>query len=121
MTTLSMILCVLVALEHLYIFYLESLVPNSEKTAATFGISAEVLKQETIQTLIKNQGIYNLMLAVGLGYTLIFSTNKVELGILFTGFISVVAIYGGVTSSKSIILKQGLPAMLALLSLIGFN
>ncbi|MGM0125182.1 hypothetical protein IGI37_002580 [Enterococcus sp. AZ194] len=118
MTILSIILCSLVALEHVYIFYLESLVPSSKKTAETFGISIDQLKEETIQTLIKNQGIYNLMIAVALGYTLLFSTNQVELGLLLTGFVVVVAIYGGLTSSKSIILKQGAPAMLALLSLL---
>ncbi|KAF1295637.1 hypothetical protein BAU15_03600 [Enterococcus sp. JM4C] len=121
MTIIPLILCSLVALEHVYIFYLESIVPDSTKTSQTFGMSVAVLKDQTVQTLIKNQGIYNLMLALVLGYTVLFSANQLELGLLLTGFVSVVAVYGGLTSSKSIILKQGLPAMLAFVSLLVFH
>ncbi|MTB64167.1 DUF1304 family protein [Streptococcus sp. zg-86] len=107
----------LVVLEFLYIFYLETIMTASETTSRVFAIPVEVLKTDTVQLLFQNQGVYNLMIAVVLVYTLVFSKNKVELLLVTLIYILVVALYGGWTSDISIFFKQGSVPLLATLSL----
>lgn len=113
----SILICI-VSLEHFYIMYLETIATASEKTSKTFGVSTQDLRKPTISVLLKNQGIYNGMLALGLLYTVFFASAPVEMAAVFLLIIVAVALYGGMTSSKSIIIKQGGPAILALLSLL---
>ncbi|MBS4461148.1 DUF1304 family protein [Aerococcaceae bacterium zg-B36] len=108
----------LVVLEFLYIFYLETIITVSEKTSQVFAIPVEVLKNDTVSLLFQNQGVYNLMIAVILIYTLIISKNKFELLLVTLVYILVVALYGGFTSDISIFFKQGSLPLLATLSLL---
>ncbi|MGT2799865.1 DUF1304 domain-containing protein [Streptococcus marmotae] len=108
----------LVVLEFLYIFYLETMMTASESTSRVFAIPVEVLKTDTVQLLFQNQGVYNLMIAVVLVYTLVFSKNKIELLFVTLIYILVVALYGGWTSDISIFFKQGSVPLLATLSLV---
>lgn len=117
LSLISTLLIGIVALEHLYIMYLETFATASQKTSKTFGVSTQELQTPTISVLLKNQGIYNGMLALGLLYTIFFASAPVEMAVVFLLIIIVVAFYGGMTSSKSIILKQGGPAILALVGL----
>ena len=64
MSTLTTVLAILVALEHLYIMFLETIVTSSGSTSRVFGISIDQLKSKTISTLLKNQGVYNGLIAV---------------------------------------------------------
>ncbi len=102
-----------VALEHLYIMWLESFATTSQSTARVFGMSEDELKQKRIGTLLKNQGIYNGLLAL----LILFAAWSGDLvwTRLLLGYVVAVALYGGATSSPSIILKQGGPAIIALL------
>ena len=101
MSIMITILTALVALEFVYIFYLETL----QTTSRIFNMSVETLKNANITTLFKNQGVYNLMIAVGLIFGLIVGSREVVGFLLFN--IIVVAVYGGLTSQMSIIWKQG--------------
>ena len=105
MSIIITILTALVALEFVYIFYLETLQTTSEVTSRVFNMSVETLKNPNITTLFKNQGVYNLMIAVGLVFGLIVGSREVVGFLLFN--IIVVAVYGGLTSQISIIWKQG--------------
>lgn len=105
MSIIITILTALVALEFVYIFYLETLQTTSESTSRVFNMSVETLKNTNITTLFKNQGVYNLMIAVGLVFGLIVGSREVVGFLLFN--IIVVAIYGGLTSQINIIWKQG--------------
>ena len=105
MSIIITILTALVALEFVYIFYLETLQTTSEATSRVFNMSVETLKNANITTLFKNQGVYNLMIAVGLVFRLIVGSREVVGFLLFN--IIVVAVYGGLTSQISIIWKQG--------------
>lgn len=118
MSIFTIVLAVLVAIECVYIMYLETINPVSEKTAKTFGIDMQVLKDANIQSLLKNQGVYNGLLALGILYSLVVSNTSLLGAILI--YIIAVAIYGGITVDKSIILKQGGVAILALGSLLLF-
>ncbi|WP_167628857.1 DUF1304 domain-containing protein [Listeria valentina] len=121
MSLISSILCVIVALEHFYIFYLETVVPASTKTAKTFQLPLSFTKDKMVQTLFKNQGVYNGLFGIGLLYATFVSENGFEIATLFICFVIIAALYGSITSSASILVKQGGPAILALLSLIIFH
>ena len=48
MSMLTTVLAILVALEHLYIMFLETIATNSKSTSRVFGISIDQLKSKTI-------------------------------------------------------------------------
>jgi putative membrane protein len=60
--TAGLVLAVLAALLHVYIFVMESLTWTSPRTRATFGTTPETA--ETTKELAFNQGFYNLFLAI---------------------------------------------------------
>ncbi|MFS1663589.1 DUF1304 domain-containing protein [Streptococcus sp. zg-JUN1979] len=117
MSIITMILATLVGLEHIYIFYLETIATQSDATSRAFAMSKEVLKDETVDKLFKNQGIYNGLVALFLLYG-IWVSQSTELVTVFLLFVTGAAIYGALTANKKILLLQGGPAILALLSLL---
>ena len=117
MNIISTILTVLVAVLFFYIMYLETFVTDSDSTSRVFNISKEELKRPNLNILFKNQGIYNGLLGVALLYGTFISKNPKEIVGLLLVYIILVAIYGGLTSDKKIILKQGGLPILASISL----
>ena len=117
MNIISIILTVLVAVLFFYIMYLETFATDSDSTSRVFNISKEELKRSNLNTLFKNQGVYNGLLGVALLYGSFLSKNPKEIVGMLLVYIILVAIYGGLTSDKKIILKQGGLPILALISL----
>ena len=113
MSTLTTILAILVALEHLYIMFLETIVTSSGSTSRVFGISIDQLKSKTILTLLKNQGVYNGLIAVLL-LVAVWQQDLLWTRLLL-GYVVLVALYGSLTSKPNIILKQGGLAILGLI------
>lgn len=115
MQLLATIMAVVVAVEHFFILWLEMFNADSDMAATAFGVPRELLKKPEVQTLFKNQGLYNGFLAVGILYSLFVIPAVASTGatLFFLACILVAAIYGSVTASKSIIVVQGLPAALA--------
>ena len=113
MSTLTTVLAILVALEHLYIMFLETIATNSKSTSRVFGISNDQLKSKTISTLMKNQGVYNGLIAVLL-LIAVWQQNLLWTQLLLV-YVVLVALYGSLTSKPSIILKQGGLAILGLI------
>ena len=107
------ILATLVAVEHIYIMCLETIFTKSATTARTFNMEREELSRPSVSTLFKNQGVYNLLLAV-LILIAAWGANDLFWTRCFLGYIASVAFYGGITSNPMIILKQGGPALVAL-------
>lgn len=107
------VLVVIVALEFLYIMYLETFATTSDKTAQTFKMTAQELQNKNVQTLFKNQGIYNGLIALGLLYGLSFVQDNLAFVRFLLVYIILVAAYGAYSSDKSILLKQGGLAILA--------
>lgn len=118
MSILSTVLVTLVALEFFYIFYLETIITSSTKTSKVFNISEENLKQKSLNTLMKNQGVYNGLIGIILLYAIYFSDNAKELVVVTLIYIVAVASYGAITADKKIILTQGGLAILTLISLL---
>ena len=113
MSMLTTVLAILVALEHLYIMFLETIATRSESTSRVFGISIDQLKSKTISTLLKNQGVYNGLIAVLL-LVAVWQQDLLWTRLLL-GYIVLVALYGSMTSKPSIILKQGGLAIIGLI------
>ena len=117
MNIVSTILVVLVALLFFYIMYLETFAADSESTSRVFNIPQEELKRKNLNVLFKNQGVYNGLLGVALLYGAFIASNQKEIIGMLLVYIILVAIYGGLTSDKKIIFKQGGLPILALISL----
>lgn len=116
MNIVTKILAVLTALEFLYICYLESIATDSAKTAKVFGMSQEELRRKSVNTLFKNQGIYNGLIAVMI-FLAVFAFDSLKGVFCLMCYIIGVAAYGSITSNPKIILMQGGLAILTLISI----
>lgn len=115
MSIITKILATLVAIEFLYIMYLETFATASDKTSKVFGMAQEELKRKSVNTLFKNQGVYNGLLSVLILIAVFAFTSKSAVIILMC-YIIAVALYGSFTSNPKIILMQGGLAILTLIS-----
>jgi len=119
MQNVSFILVLVVAIEHFYILVLEMFLWTKPRTLKVFGLSKK--DAETSKVLAANQGLYNGFLAAGLLWGLLHN-NPVfgeQIQLFFLGCVLVAAMYGSLTAKKSILLIQGLPALIAI-SLVYF-
>ena len=116
MSIITLILAGIVALEHLYIMYLETFATHSDTTSRVFNMRKEELQRDSVTNLFKNKGIYNGLIAVFLLYGIF--TNSQLLVTVFVLNVFFAAVYGAVTANKKIIFTQGEPAILTLFSLI---
>jgi putative membrane protein len=90
--TAGLVLAVLAALLHVYIFVMESLTWTSPRTRATFGTTPETA--ETTKELAFNQGFYNLFLAIvtAIGVAAVLMGAKaVGVALVFAGVGSMLA------------------------------
>ena len=91
MNLLTVILILLVAAEHLYIMFLETFATTSRHTSKTFNIDVDELSNHHISTLLKNQGVYNGLLAVALSFAAI--NQDLLWSRLLLGYVILVALY----------------------------
>lgn len=112
MKTLQIILIALVAIEHVYILYIEMFLWTKPKGMKTFGLKSKEFAEET-KTLAANQGLYNGFLAAGLFWSLY--TEDTNVSLFFIICVCIAALYGAYSAkSKRILIVQGTPAFLAL-------
>ncbi len=118
METITRILVAVVALEHVYILYLEMFLWTTPRGLKTFGIPREVA--ESSKTLAANQGLYNGFLAAGLFWSILHPDPLIgrQIAAFFLACVLAAALYGGITVKRSILLVQGLPAAIALVALL---
>lgn len=112
MRTLARFLTFLVALEHLGILVLEMFYWDHPVGQRIFEMTPEVSAASA--TLAANQGLYNGFLAAGLFWGLF--SKKRDVVVFFLCCVVIAGIYGGLTAKTSIMLTQGLPAFLALVT-----
>ena len=108
------ILTALVAIEHLYILWIEMFAWETAGKRA-FNIIPEDLFKPT-KGMAANQGLYNGFLAAGLIWSFLISDINwaVNIRLFFLGCVIVAGIYGAITASKKIFFIQALPAIIAL-------
>lgn len=122
MTTIATILVALVAVEHLYILYIEMFAWTTIGKRVFKGALPDDLFEQT-KGLAANQGLYNGFLSAGLLWSLTISDMSWARSVatFFLFCVVVAATYGAWRSKPSILLKQGLPAIIALAVLfLGF-
>lgn len=78
-----------------------------------FNLSDEFIAQPKVKVMFANQGLYNGFLAAGI--ILGGAINQIPVIYFFLTCVIIAAIVGAITASKSILFKQGLPAILALI------
>lgn len=109
------IMVALVAIEHLYILIMEMFLWTTPRVMKTFGTNPELSK--TTRSMAANQGLYNGFLAAGLIWSLLHPNElfSLQLAVFFLVCVIIAALYGGLSVKRSILLMQGLPAVVALL------
>ncbi len=119
MALLSQITIAFVALEHLYILWLEMFAWETRGRQVFKGSLKDELFTPT-KTLAANQGLYNGFLAAGLIWSLLISNAEwsQNVAVFFLCCVSVAGIYGAVTASRKIFFVQAVPAMIALAVLL---
>ncbi|MBD0406875.1 DUF1304 domain-containing protein [Bacillus sp. 1021] len=110
----------IVALEHVFIMILEMFFINSKAAKRSFKLPKHLEGDRNVAVMFANQGLYNGFLAAGLIWGLILGADPIGhmIQLFFVICVVIAALFGGFTSNKSIIVKQGLPAVLALIFLL---
>ncbi|MES5396427.1 DUF1304 domain-containing protein [Bacillus amyloliquefaciens] len=120
MDIIAAVLVGIVALEHVFIMILEMFFINSKAAKRSFNLPKHLEGDRNVAVMFANQGLYNGFLAAGLIWGLILGADPIGhmIQMFFVICVVIAAIFGGFTSNKSIIVKQGLPAVLALIFLL---
>ena len=119
MEIVAKILIAIVAIEHLYILYMEMFAWETLGKKTFKGSLAQELFNPT-KKLAANQGLYNGFLSAGLIWS-IFIDDKIwsnNVAIFFLSCVIVAGIYGAITASRKIFFVQALPAIIALVFVI---
>ncbi|TFV95733.1 DUF1304 domain-containing protein [Algoriphagus kandeliae] len=108
------ILIGVIAILHLFFFWMESIVWTTFGRKI-FGGKKEFF--ESTKSLAANQGLYNGFLAAGLIWSLLTKNPTVSnsVSIFFLACVAIAGIFGAVTVSKKIFWIQAFPAILALI------
>ena len=125
MITAGLVLAVLAALLHVYIFVMESLTWTSPRTRATFGTTPETA--ETTKELAFNQGFYNLFLAIGTAIgvaAVLIGAKAVGVALVFAGVGSMLAaalvlLLSSPDKARAAITQGTLPLIAVVLLVIG--
>ncbi len=113
MQLLAQIVTGLVALIHVYIVLLETVLFES-RGRRVFGLTKE--KADIVQPAMSNQGCYNGFLVAALVVGFVHPNPAIASAFTVFGLacVAVAGIWGGVTVKRSILLIQTLPAVIAL-------
>ena len=115
MKIFSMIMVAFVGIEHLYILYIEMFAWTTIGKKTFRSIPPDQF--EKTKLLAANQGLYNGFLAAGLFWALFINNSEwaKNIALFFLGCVIVAGVYGGITVSRSIFIKQAIPAVVALI------
>jgi putative membrane protein len=109
------VLILLVAIEHLYILWIEMFAWTTAGRRTFKSFPPELF--EPTKALAANQGLYNGFLSAGLIWSLLINdavwSNNVAY--FFLGCVIVAGIYGAITADKKIFFTQALPAIITLI------
>ena len=117
MSIFSIVLVALVAAIHFFIAWFEMFSWTSVGRKVFSHIPDDLF--EPTKTFAANQGFYNLLLALGLCWSLLIADDiwQQNVATCFLVFVAAAGIFGGFTASKKALRSQTIPAALALLSI----
>lgn len=117
MNQIAKILIVIVAMEHLYILWLEMFAWTTAGRRTFKSMPADMF--EKTKSLAANQGLYNGFLAAGLIWSLIIQDNmwSQHVATFFLACVMTAGVYGAISVQRSILFIQALPATLALVAI----
>ena len=103
------ILIALIALEHLFILWVEIFAWNTIGRKLFTSLDQSLFDKTKV--LAANQGLYNGFLAAGLIWSLVISSNtwSYYISVFFLGCVIIAGIYGALTATKSIFLNKHSP------------
>ena len=116
------ILIGLIALEHLYILYMEMFAWLTLGRKTFKGALANDLFGPT-KALAANQGLYNGFLAAGLIWSLLIENVdwQMNVAVFFLTCASIAGVYGAYSASRKIFFVQALPALITLVLITCFK
>ncbi|MBM3462423.1 MAG: DUF1304 domain-containing protein [Armatimonadetes bacterium] len=112
---LAKIITLMIAVQHVYILYLEMFAWDKPLGRKIFRTTKEFAVESA--ALAKNQGLYNGFLAAGLFWSLTVPDPAMAVALqkFFLGCVAVAGVYGGLTAARNILFVQGLPAIVGLI------
>lgn len=115
MSIIATIFTLIVAIEHVYIAWIEMIAWETTGKKTFRSIPENLFKPTKV--LAANQGLYNLFLAAGLFWSFLISNPEWALNIrtFFLGCVIVAGVFGALTATRKIFYIQALPALVALL------
>ena len=120
MNLIAKLLIGFVALEHLYIVWLEMIAWTTAGRRTFKSMPADMF--EKTKSMAANQGLYNGFLAAGLIWSLIIQDViwAQYVAFFFLGCVIIAGIYGALSVQRSIFFVQALPAAIALAAIFVF-
>lgn len=120
MNLIAKVLIAFVAIEHLYILWLEMFAWTTAGRRTFKSMSADMF--EKTKSLAANQGLYNGFLSAGLIWSLVIKDESwaENIAAFFLSCVIVAGVYGAASVQKSILFVQALPAAIALTVLLIF-
>ncbi|ALJ06010.1 hypothetical protein APS56_13090 [Pseudalgibacter alginicilyticus] len=116
MSIISILLILLVAIEHFYFLILEMFFWTKPKGIKAFGLKSKEFAEDT-KVLAANQGLYNGFLSAGLIYSLI--QNNTSFSVFFLICVIIAGIYGAYSTNQiKLFYVQSVPAIIASTSII---
>ena len=114
MNLIAKILIAVVAIEHLYILWLEMFAWTTAGKRTFKSMSADMF--EKTKSMAANQGLYNGFLSAGLIWSLLITDSAWSqyVATFFLGCVIVAGLYGAITVQRSILFIQAIPAATAL-------
>lgn len=115
LTIIAKILITIVAIEHLFILWMEMFAWESVGKKV-FGTALPHELFKPTKKLAANQGLYNGFLSAGLIWSLLIQDSiwQKNVAIFFLSCVGIAGIYGAISASGRIFFTQALPALVAL-------
>ena len=110
---LALAFVALVAVEHIYILWMEMFAWTTVGRKTFKSLPADLF--EPTKVLAANQGLYNGFLSAGLIWAITISDPiwSRNVALFFLGCVIVAGIYGAATASRRIFVVQAVPAIIA--------
>lgn len=118
MPVLAKILVGVIAAEHLFILWVEMFAWTTVGKRLFTSLDSELFHKT--KAMAANQGLYNGFLSAGLIWSILIKDPRwaFYIAVFFLGCVVVAGTYGAVTSARTILYKQALPAFCVLILLI---